>query len=275
MEKNMLPDYHIHTKLCNHAVGEMEEYVERAISLGIEEMGFSDHMPVMPEPHLCMSFDELPLYVGRVLDLREKYKHSITIRLGCEMDIVHERMDEINGIIAAYPFDYVIGSLHYLDGWPFDQEQYRDVYEKRDLFEIYESYFDAVIRAAETGIHDVVGHIDVIKCMGYRPDADITGLYRKVAETLRARNLVYEINTSGFDKAAGEQFPSAAFIRILREYDVPVTIGSDSHKPEHVGRHFSRITGLLLDCGYENVVTFDRRKRIMKPVRSSAGGSVS
>lgn len=271
----MLPDYHVHTKLCNHAVGEMEEYVERAIARGIREMGFSDHMPVMPEPHLCMSFADLPGYVSRVLELRERYRDSITIRLGCEMDLEHNRLDEIRDIIASFPFDYVIGSLHYLNGWPFDQEQYKDVYSRRNLIDIYTEYFDAVIEATELGVHDVVGHIDVIKCMGYRPAEDITHLYEKVACVLKDRDLVYEINTSGFDKPAGEQFPSETFIRILRAHDVPVTVGSDSHKPEHMGRHFDKAAALIESCGYDRVVQFERRKRITKSLNPSLQGSAS
>ena len=121
-----LPDYHMHTTLCNHATGTMEAYVERAIDAGVAEMGFSEHMPVMPEPHLAMTLDDLPVYIDRVRRLQDVYGGRITIRLGAEMDMDLTRADEIAGILDRYPFDYVIGSVHYLDGWPFDQEQYRD-----------------------------------------------------------------------------------------------------------------------------------------------------
>jgi len=270
-----LPDYHIHTRLCNHAEGEMEEYIERAIALGLTEIGFSDHMPVMPEPHLCMSFDDLPVYVSRVLELRDRYKDNITIKLGGEMDIVHERLDEIRDIIAQYPFDYIIGSLHYLDGWPFDQAQYSDVFEKEDVYTLYERYFDAVIRAAETRVYDTVGHIDVIKCMGYRPDRDLSDLYERTAQTLKTHDLVFEINTSGFDKPAAEQYPSAEFMKILRSHEVPVTTGSDSHKPEHVGRYFTRALNLLEECGFTSVTSFTRRQRETISIgrRGNTGGT--
>lgn len=257
----ILPDYHMHTTLCNHAYGEMEEYVERAIDAGIREMGFSDHMPVMPEPHLCMTFDQLPGYVERVLELRDRYRDSITIRLGCEMDIEMDRLDDIRSILSAYPFDYVIGSLHYLEGWPFDQEQYSEVFKTGDVHEIYERYFDAVIRAARIGLYDIVGHLDVIKCMGYRPEEDLSPLYERVARALADAGLVYEINTSGFDKPVGEQYPSEGLIAALSRFGVPVTTGSDSHRPEHVGRYFDRALALLAAHGYTSVTCFEGRKR--------------
>ena len=265
----ILPDYHIHTRLCNHAEGEMEEYVERAIEAGLTEIGFSDHMPVMPEADLCMSYDELPWYVDRVHELRDRNRDRISIRLGCEMDIEHDRLDEIRDIIGAYPFDYIIGSIHYLDGWPFDQEQYSNGFELDDLVELYARFFDGIIRAAETGLFDVVGHIDNIKCMGYRPTGAVSANYERVAAALKNCNLVVEINTSGFDKPCGEQYPSDDFLAVLRSYDIPVTVGSDSHSPGHVGRHYERALSLLDKTGYDNVVYFENRNRIMKPLRPS------
>ena len=86
-----LPDYHIHTTLCNHASGEVEEYVERAIEIGLEEIGFSEHMPVMPEPHLCMSYDDLPFYIEKVHELCDRYCDRITVKLGAEMDMEPHR----------------------------------------------------------------------------------------------------------------------------------------------------------------------------------------
>lgn len=267
-----LPDYHIHTALCNHAEGGMEEYIERAVAAGIAEMGFADHMPVMPEPHLCMTWDELPQYLDRVRELRDRWRDRITIRLGCEMDMVPGREDEIRGIIERSGFDYVIGSIHYLDGWPFDQEQYRDIFEKDDLTGIYDRFFDSIIRAARTGLYDIAGHIDNIKRMGYRLTGDMTGYYERTAAVLRNMNLAVEVNTSGFDTAAEEQYPSLEFLRILNRHDVPVTLGSDSHRPGQVGRHFARALALIREAGYDRVAHFRNRERTLVPLPASVSG---
>jgi histidinol-phosphatase (PHP family) len=265
------PDYHIHTTLCKHAEGEMEEYVEHALRIGLEEMGFSDHMPLMPEPQFCMDYSDLPGYLERVRDLRERYRGRIDIRLGCEMDMVAGREDEIRGIIERSGFDYVIGSIHYLDGWPFDQEQYRDVFEKNDLGAIYDLFFETVIRAARTGLYDVTGHIDNIKRMGYRLSGDMTPYYERTAAALREMDLAFEVNTSGFDTAAEEQYPSLEFLRVLNRHGVPVTLGSDSHRPGQVGRYFGRAYRVLREAGYDRVAYFRNRERIMIPLSEISG----
>ena len=264
-----LPDYHIHTTLCNHASGTMEEYVEQALRLGLEEIGFSDHMPVMPEPHLCMSYGDLPRYIDRVHELQDRYSGRITIRLGCEMDIVESRTDEIEEIIRTSGFDYVIGSIHYLEGWPFDQEKYKNVFEEKDMKDIYDLFFETVIRAARSGLYDITGHVDNIKRMGYRPDGDMTPYYERTAAVLGELGLAFELNTGGYDAAAEEAYPSLEFLRILRRHEIPVTAGSDAHLPEQVGRHFTQAGEILREAGYTETAYFQERKRIMKPLAAS------
>ncbi len=266
----ILPDYHMHTPRCNHAEGRMEEYVEQAIANGLVEIGFSDHMPVMPEAHLCMGFDELPGYVDELRSVQERYGDRISIKLGCEMDIEFDRVDDIKKILSGYDFDYVIGSVHYLDSWPFDQEQYSDVFEKEPVMDIYRRFFDRIIAGMETGLYDTVGHIDNIKCMGYRPEDSLANEYERVAEAARANDLVVEINMSGMDKPAGEQYPTEEFLAALNRHAVPVTAGSDSHKPKQVGRYFDRALELLSRAGYDEVIYFDKRDRIKVPLADAA-----
>jgi histidinol-phosphatase (PHP family) len=264
-----LPDYHIHTTLCNHASGTMEEYVEQAIGLGLEEMGFSDHMPVMPEPHLCMGYGDLPRYIDRVHELQDRCSGRIIIRLGCEMDMVESRTGEIEEIIRTSGFDYVIGSVHYLEGWPFDQEKYKNLFEEKNMRDIYDLFFETVIRAARSGLYDITGHIDNIKRMGYRLDGDMTPYYEKTAAVLGELGLAFELNTSGYDTAAEEAYPSTDFLRILRSRNIPVTTGSDAHLPEQVGRHFTKAVEILQEAGYTETAYFHNRKLIMKPLAVS------
>lgn len=263
--KISLPDYHLHTTLCNHAYGEMEDYVERAIEIGLEEIGFAEHMPVMLEPYLCMGYDDLPYYIEHIKRLRDIYSDKITIRLGAEMDMDLNRTDEIKRIIENNEFDYVIGSIHYLDDWPFDQIQYKDKFEKEDIYEIYERFFKTIINAASSGLYDIAGHPDSIKRFGYRPEKDMTEFYKKVASVMKKMDVAVEINTSGYDYPAEEIYPSPSFLAVLNRYGVPVTVGSDSHRPEHVGRHFEEAYNTLKKAGYDSIAYFDGRKRIMKP----------
>lgn len=259
--KIILPDYHIHTTLCNHAYGTMEEYVVKAMERGITEMGFAEHMPVMPESHLCISYDDLPYYIERVLALRDKFKNYISIKLGAEMDMNLNRIDEIGKIIEKSDFDYVIGSIHYLDNWPFDQKQYINVFKKTDLTKLYEKFFRTVIEAAKTGLYDITGHIDNLKRMGFHPPSDVKYFYDEAASVLKEMNLTAELNTSGYDYPAGEAYPSPEFLSAMNKYGVPVTVGSDSHKPNHIGRHFEKANEVLIKAGYKEVAIFEKRKR--------------
>ncbi len=264
--KITLPDYHIHTAFCNHAYGEMEDYVKRAIEIGLEEIGFAEHMPVMPEPHLCISYDDLPYYIERVKGLRDRYRDKIIIRLDAEIDMDLNRADEVENIIENSGFDYVIGSIHYLDGWPFDQKQYIDEFEKEDINEIYERFFETIIEAAKSGLYDIAGHPDNMKRFGYRPSKDITQLYKHVASVMKKMDVAVEINTSGYDNPAKEAYPSTSFLTVLNQYEVPVTVGSDSHRPEHIGRHFKKAYKVLKEAGYDSVAYFEGRKRVLKPL---------
>jgi histidinol-phosphatase (PHP family) len=265
-----LPDYHIHTPFCKHATGEIELYVERALEIGLEEIGFSDHMPVMPEPQFCMGYEDVDRYIDRVHELQSRYAGQIIIRLGCEMDMVLEKQGEIRALIDNAQFDYVIGSLHYLDNWPFDQEKYKNVFEGRNLDALYEHFFDTIIRAARTGLYDIAGHIDNIKRMGYRPEGNLDILYERVAAVLKSMDCAVELNTSGIDSAAREPYPSPGFLRIFRKHDVPVTLGSDAHSPDRVGKHYDAALRYLQDAGYSRVACFSGRKRFFKSlVRTS------
>ena len=267
----VLPDYHIHTPLCKHASGDMESYVNRAIEIGLVEIGFSDHMPVMPEPQFCMDYEDIATYVNSVRELQNRYEGRITILLGCEMDMAMDKQDEIRRIIDGYDFDYVIGSIHYLDGWPFDQKEYADVFTREPVDSIYGRFFDAIMEAANTGLYDITGHIDNIKRMGYRPEGSLVETYERIAPVLKAADCTVEINTSGIDTAANEPYPSPEFLRVLRSYDIPVTTGSDSHSPDTVGRHFDSALEYLSEAGYEQVAYFRGRKRIMHPLNTQSG----
>jgi histidinol-phosphatase (PHP family) len=217
----------------------------------------------------------VPLYLERVRELQNRYRGRIEIRLGCEMDIVTDREDEIREIIEGSGFDYVIGSVHYLDGWPFDQEKYKEVFAKGDLRAIYDLFFETVVRAANTGLYDISGHIDNIKRMGCRLSGDMTPYYDRAAAALRDMNVAVEVNTSGIDTAAEEAYPSVEFLRILNRYGVPATLGSDAHRPEQVGRHFDRAAEMLRNAGYDQVAYFRNRERIMKPLPVDASPGTS
>src|SRR5512135_486941 len=115
-------DYHTHNLRCGHAQGQIEDYVKAAIKHGLTDIGISDHSPLYflegndPQPGLAMAKDELDGYVEEVLQLKTRYAEQINVRLGIESDYIEGMEDEYRAILARYPFDYVIGSVHHVLG---------------------------------------------------------------------------------------------------------------------------------------------------------------
>ncbi|MFZ5597833.1 MAG: histidinol-phosphatase HisJ family protein [Bacillota bacterium] len=264
----MIPDYHIHTSLCGHARGEMHQYVEEAAGKGIGEIGFSDHVPMywLPpagrDPELAMAEEEFPGYVAQVLRLRDSYR-SPAIRLGVEVDYIPGREEEARRFISAHPFDYVIGSVHYLDGWGFDHPLFVEEYRRRDIEEIYAGYFELLCQAAASGIFDIIAHPDLIKKFGHRPEKAPLHLYRQAARVFASSGVCVEVNTAGLRVPAGEIYPTLEFLRLCRLEGVPAVTGSDAHSPELVGNGFGAAVDLLKEAGYTGVTLFKGRKRTM------------
>ncbi len=263
-------DYHIHTHLCGHARGTMEEMVRHAISMGFKDIGFADHLPLTytNDRSLSMEKEELPAYVQEVLRLKEFFSDKITVRLGIEADYYPPHMDEVERMLSEHPFEYVIGSIHYLRDWIFDDPRYVSRFEQIDLNAFYEEYFMNLVRMVETGLFSVVAHPDLIKKFGHRASIDLEPYYREILLAIKEGGLCYEINTSGLRWPAGEMYPEPAFIRLGAELEVPVTLGSDAHCPEDIGRDFDKALNLLLESGYREIVMLDNRSWKKIPILS-------
>lgn len=261
-------DYHMHTPLCKHATGEPEKYVVRAIERGIGEIGFSDHSP-MPEwydPMSRMSRDEFPRYVEMVRDVQRRFAGRMEIRLGVEADYHPGTEDYVREFLASEPFDYAIGSVHYLGDWPFDHPEAVEGFLQRDIDSIYQEYYGLVVRMAESGLYDIAGHLDLPKKFGHRARADMMPAVREALFAIRDAGMCFELNTSGLRKPVREMYPSAEIVRLAAKLGVPVTLGSDAHEPRHVGEDFDRAVALLREAGYREVMRFVGRKRTRMPL---------
>lgn len=267
----MIPDYHWHTSRCGHAAGSMRDFVEEARRRGLSEVGFADHVPMywLPveerDPGLAMTWEELPVYVGEVVELR-RANPGLNIRLGLEADFIPGRERELKDILELYPLDYVIGSVHYLDGWGFDNPELVHEYERLNIDEIYRQYFSQLCDAARSGLFDIIAHPDLIKKFGHRPQHPPLDLYQQAARAFAEAGVCMEVNTAGLRSPAGEVYPAREFLKYCLELGVPVTLGSDAHRPEQVGADFDRALKLLKEVGYGGIAVFEGRKRKMIPV---------
>ncbi len=263
-------DLHLHTSRCCHASGTMEEYVEEARRKGLKIIGFADHFPLgllgyEPRVQVTMEPRELVRYIEEVRRLNGE-NGDLTIRIGIEVDYIPGLEDKTRDLLSFYPFDYVIGSLHFMEGWDFTHPKYAEDYRNKNLGELYEQFFDLTAQLCRSKLFDIIGHIDVIKKFGFRPESDLEPFWRRIAKLLKENNLCTEINTAGKDAPVGEFYPDRRFLEICREEEVPVTIGSDAHAPEQVGRYLPEAIEALKKAGYGEVALFELRERSFIPL---------
>lgn len=260
---NLPADYHIHTKLCRHAVGEVEDYVARAVEKGLTEIGFSDHapMPVDDFDDWRMKFSELDVYIREVLTAREKFP-QIKIRLALELDYIPGYEDWIIKLSEMYPWDYLIGSVHYVDNkWDIDNPNKKDEWRRHDVTAVWENYIKRLIQAADSGFFDIIGHVDLAKKFGHFPEKDCSGLFREFLKTSAKKGALIEINTAGLRKDCRQIYPAPQILSMAFEEGVGITFGSDSHAPEEVGMDFDKALALARACGFKQYHVFELRKK--------------
>jgi histidinol-phosphatase (PHP family) len=271
----MPPDLHIHTPYSRHAQGTMEEAVRAAVSKGLTEIGFSDHFPypegfVEPAPDCVIpNHREFAQYVNQTLRLRDAYAGRLTVRLGVEIDYLPGHMDAIFAQLASYPLDYVIGSIHIVDGVAIDYRPEVLALRLNDLGGpdgLWTKYWAAMEVFLSDGGFDIVGHLDLPKKfrVAWTRQRHTESIDR-VLGVIQRRGLALEINTGGWDRADGKEcYPSEDILRQAIAKGIPVSFGSDAHRPEDVGRHFTKAADLVRRLGGGGHVTF-REGRMERP----------
>ena len=261
-------DYHLHGNFCGHATGDLAEYVEAAVAKGFTEIGFSDHLPkvVDPDPYHAMLEENLPRYVERVLALREAYRGRITIKLGIEADYFAGHEGETKRLLDSYPFDYVLGALHFLGDWHFTSKQGLPRYEREDPAEAFPEYFELLKSMIETGLFDVVAHPDALRRGAFQPVRSMEKEHREIAGLLARRGMAIEVNTAGIRRGLGSVYPDPGLLAACVAEEVPVTIGSDAHSPADVGRDYAAAFRLLAGLGVSTVATYEKRRLATAPL---------
>jgi histidinol-phosphatase (PHP family) len=267
-------DYHMHTPLCRHATGEPVDYARRAVETGLTEIGFSDHSPMRQDDfdNWRMIFSQLDEYVEKVRKAQKDFP-QLTIRLALEVDYFPNGEDWIRELAALHPWDYFIGSVHYVSGsWAIDDPQKLSEWKNRDSFEVWQIYFERLTKAAESKLFEIIGHADLPKKFGHRPNGDpafagsfgaasCTPLYAKFLDAAKKSGCAIELNTAGLRKDCKEIYPSHEILRLAFQKDVPICFGSDAHKPEEVGMNFAEVISLARETGYKECCRFAKRTR--------------
>lgn len=255
-------DSHVHTSRCRHAVGAPADYVAAAAARGLDVLTFTDHLPLPTgfSSEYAMPEDELPAYVDEVARAAEAVHDGPEVLLGVEADWLPGHEAHTRRLVDAHPFDVVLGSVHFIDDWAFDDPDLVDRYADWDPDALWERYFTELEHAATSGVFDVMSHPDLVKKFRCAPVRDPRELYEAAARAMARGRVAVEVSTGGLRKPCAEIYPARDFLVELRRADVPVTFGSDAHRPDEVGHGWADACALLRETGYESLVVFrDRR----------------
>lgn len=248
----MLVDYHIHAA----AHGEYEysrEWIERFLNTAkkreIAEIGLSEHEE----------------YSGSVdmaaIQMAKSEFGQINVKLGLEADYIPGQECITRKNILARNYDYIIGSVHFIREWGFDHPDFRERFEHLDVDEIYQTYFSLVTGMVQSGLYDIVGHMDLIKLWGHRPSHHITTYITPVLKAIRLSGMAVELNSGGLRKPVCEIYPSEDIIRAMYAMNIPITLGSDAHHPDQVGEDFGMLVQTATSAGYNSILTFEQRRQ--------------
>lgn len=264
----MPADYHSHTPLCRHAEGEPEAFVDAALAAGLTEYGISDHAPAAPEPFddWRMLSSELPQYFEWIERARTRAAGRLPIRAGLECDWLPDCQPWIEHLASLHPWDYLIGSVHYLDGWDFDNPKWLGRWAETDVDAVWDHYWKTYAAMALSGLFDILAHPDLVKKFSHRPAGDLDRFYVPAIEAIAASGCAIEINTAGLHKPCAEAYPAPRFLALAREAGIPLVLSSDAHAPAEVARDFPAAIALARAAGYRETLLFQNRKATPEPL---------
>lgn len=283
-------DYHVHIHPHRETLGApppgefpadyIDRYVEVALSHGANEVGFVEHLyrcvesqaalgqwwKKDPNAHLVREMDQvmaseldmsLDRYVEAILAAKGR---GLPVKLGLEVDFEPGTEQKVMDLIAPYPWDYLIGSVHWIGAWWFLRQTGAAEYAQRGVRRAFEEYFDLASALAATGMVDSLGHVDVIKVAGLLPDGDMRYLWEPLVEATANSGMAVEISSQGLLRPIKEIYPAPAFLDLFHAAGVPITLGSDAHSPDESAFGYDQIVAEARRAGYTEYLRFDARR---------------
>ena len=257
----MYTDYHLHSSFSDDSLTPMEDMVRRAITLGLDEICFTEHVDYGVNTVVNCDY---PSYLSKLAEMREKYRGQITIRAGIEFGVQLETIPQFTAAFQSYPFDFVIYSCHQID----NQEFWRNEFQQgKTQAEYQTAYYNAIYNVMrQYKFYSVLGHLDVIKRYDPRgdyPDEKILPLAEKIMRQAIADGKGIEVNTSTLRYGLPGTFPSRRLLELYHDLGGRIlTIGSDSHDTTHLADMIWEVQGMLKEIGFREICTFEH----MEPV---------
>lgn len=247
----MLVDYHVHAlghADREHTLENLIPYLDTAQEKNLGEIGFADHDRYLERLNFSL-YKEL-----------QKLYPKINIRVGLEIDYFPGKLEEIKKIRSSYPFDYCIGSVHYVDDWMFDADKYKEKFQEWNIDDLYVRYLSLVVGAAKTGLFPLIGHLDLLKIFGHKPTKSLKDTFWSYLQELEKTGVVVELNTNGWYKPVNELYPAPELIELCFEANLPITLSSDAHQADQVGRDVDKALSIAKKAGYTKISTFNNGK---------------
>lgn len=268
----MIADYHIHTPYCGHAQGRTVEYIEAAIEAGIPEIGFADHLGryYLSRSQRKRYWDwgmndaTLARYYTEVTDLRDSFADQITIKIGLEVDYIEGAEELLEPIVALYPFDFLLGSIHCLPRFSW-RHLARNARTRPE--EVFIEYFNYAQSAAESGLFDILAHLDFVWRYVAWPTGLTQEIMRRIDEAVAAAaktGTCIELNTNGYVWSAINAHdgadPFEQIISSVKTHKACITLGSDAHTPATVGKSLDEMAVFAVRKGTKDLCLFSHHK---------------
>jgi len=181
-----------------------------------------------------------------LIERMKNEKLPIEVKFGMEICYFPEHEQTISQIVSAHPWDFLTGSIHWIDGWGFDHIEQRHTWQGKDINQVYRDYYGLQIRLADSRLFDIAAHPDSVKCFGHYPSIDLSGEYFAFARALLCSGMAAE-QSGGLRLNYGYAGlgMNPALLSILKKEGVPILTASDAHKPEDVGKNIPELLGIM------------------------------
>jgi len=265
-----LLDYHMHTFFSPDGKMTMEEACKKAVSVGLKEIAFTDHMDMdLPDNKNAFQIKDMDQYIQSIASVREKYKGKLSIKTGIEIGLQDWTLKDAALLVRKYPFDFVIASVHLVDGLDPARSEY---YENRDKIKSYTDYYQKIYDLLrQYDDYCVLGHLDYVRRYmpyPYTPGDHKIGMeiVESIFKLLVERGKGLELNTAGYKHSSKQPHPHPDILKWYRDLGGEiVTIGSDAHTVKYVGYENKRALEWLKQAGFEYVTIFtDRQPKFVK-----------
>ena len=260
--------------------GHIEAYVESAAARDVTEIGFTEHLYRCVEsadalgPFWTLDGDawyaagtegfvaadrnlSLDGYVSAVVTAKDR---GLPVKLGLEIDFFPHTIDAVLTLIEPYPWDYLIGSVHWVGAWGIDDSRVFEEFSHRGADRAWADYFAIETELARTEAVDVLGHVDVIKKLGVRSTIDPGDWYTEVVAGASETGVAVEVSSQGLRNPAAEVYPAPRFLQMFHDAGVPITLASDGHRPADAGLGNPEVVAAARAAGYTTHLRFTRRE---------------